>query len=75
MMDHYVDETDEGLCDATNRTFRRLVAGLGPTVAERYGHRPELVASELENQMQAALERKDWAAAQQLAVSLGSLHT
>jgi hypothetical protein len=38
MMRHYVDVADEELRAASNRTYARLLRGLSPKVAERYGY-------------------------------------
>jgi hypothetical protein len=38
MVRHYVDDNDEALRVRSNRTFYRLIGGLNPEVAKRYGY-------------------------------------
>lgn len=66
MLRHYVDETDEELRQASNRTYARLVAGLSPKVAERYGYNPDEEGASLEDQLAAAVRAKDWSLAKEL---------
>jgi hypothetical protein len=60
MMEHYVDETDEELRQASNRTFYRLIAGMAPEVSERYGYQEAREVIELEEQLGQAVAAKDW---------------
>lgn len=39
MMSHYVQESDDQMRHASNRTFHRILASLPSEVASRYGHR------------------------------------
>lgn len=66
MLRHYVDETDEELRQASNRTYGRLIAGLSPKVAERYGYRADEEGASLEDQLKAAVAAKAWPLARQL---------
>ena len=70
MMRHYVDETDEELRQASNRTFGRLIAALSPKVAERYGYRADEEGLSLEDQLAAAVRAKDWLLAKELLARL-----
>jgi hypothetical protein len=53
MVGHYVKETDEELRNSSNRTYQRMIAGLPPDVALRYGHTPAQGAS-LQDRLKAA---------------------
>lgn len=66
MLRHYVDETDEELRQASNRTYGRLLAALSPKVAERYGYRAEEEGATLEARLAAAVAAKDWTLAKAL---------
>jgi hypothetical protein len=66
MMRHYVDEADEELRAASNRTYARLLAGISPKVAERYGYMAEEEGASLEDRLNAAVAAKDWKRAQEL---------
>jgi hypothetical protein len=44
----------------SNRTYRRIQASLSSEVAVRYGHVQD-ARSEIENQLRAAVDAKDWA--------------
>jgi hypothetical protein len=70
MMRHYVDEADEELRAASNRTYARLLAGLSPKVAERYGYVAAEEGASLEDQLKAAVAAKDWKRAQELLEEL-----
>jgi integrase len=72
MLRHYVDETDEELRQASNRTYGRLVAGLSPKVSERYGYRAEEEGASLEDRLKAAVAAKDWPLAKELLDRLSS---
>ncbi len=76
MMRHYVKETDPERRGASNRTFFRIAASLPPETARRYGH---LIAvrsrEEMEQDIQEAIQAKDWERAAQLSAELaGRLH-
>ena len=66
MMRHYVDEDDEELRAASNRTYARLLRGISPKVAERYGFRADEEGVSLEDQLAAAVRAKDWTLADAL---------
>ncbi len=70
MMRHYVDETDEELRQASNRTYARLLAGISPMVAERYGYSADEEGVSLQDQLTAAVAAKDWKRAQELLEKL-----
>ena len=70
MMRHYVDETDEELRQASNRTYFRLVAAISPQVAQRYGFRADEEGVSLEDQLAAAVKAKDWLLAKELLARL-----
>jgi len=70
MMDHYVDETDEELRQASNRMYYRLLAGLPPDVSKAYGYVQEHEPRDLETQLRAAVAAKDWPLAERLASEL-----
>lgn len=70
MMRHYVNEEDEELCAASNRTYRRLVAAVSPKVAERYGYVADEEGMSLEDRLAAAVAAKDWELAKKLLVEL-----
>lgn len=59
MMTSYVRERDGELRHASNRTFARILAGMPPLLAARYGHASPDPA-ELEERLQAAIAAKDW---------------
>jgi integrase len=66
MLTHYV----RVLREKSNRTFSRILAGLSPEVARRYGYADE--PSSLQEQLQQAVEAKDWEAAARLSAQLAS---
>lgn len=70
MMEHYVDETDEELRQASNRTFYRLIAGMAPEVAERHGYQEAREVIELEEQLGRAVAAKDWQRANKITKRL-----
>ncbi len=74
MMQHYIDETEEELRQASNRAYRRILAGLRPAVAERYGYRADSSAAELEEHMRGAVNTGDWELAKRLAERLSRQH-
>jgi hypothetical protein len=69
MMTSYVRETDEELRQASNRTFRRILASLPSEVAFRYGY-VEKAATKLEEQLQAAVDAKNWQLVAQLSARI-----
>lgn len=69
LMRHYVDETEEELWQASNRHYHRILAGLTPELARRYGYE-EAVAGGQEQELRAAVEAKDWAKAKQIVERL-----
>jgi integrase len=69
MMRHYVDETEEELWQASNRHYHRILAGLTPELARRYGDE-EAVAGSPEQELRGAVEAKDWAKAKQIVERL-----
>ena len=60
MLRHHVDETDDEIRQASNRTYARLLAGLNPKVAERYRYRAEEEGASLEDRLAAAVNAKAW---------------
>ena len=72
MMRHYVDETDEELRQASNRTYRRLIAGLSLEVANRYGFNGDEEGFDLEERLKAAVAAKDWKQAGKILKELSS---
>ena len=60
LMTNYVKETDEEMRQRSNRTYRRIQASLSPEVASRYGHVQD-ARSEMESQLRAAIDKKNWA--------------
>ena len=72
MMRHYVDENDEELRHASNRTYGRLIAGLPPKVAERYGYMAQDEGVGLEDRLMAAVTSKDWILAQKILDQLSA---
>jgi integrase len=60
LMTNYVKETDEEMRQRSNRTFRRIQASLSPEIASRYGHIQD-ARSEMESQLRAATDNKNWA--------------
>jgi hypothetical protein len=60
LMTNYVKETDEEMRQRSNRTYRRIQASLSSEVAVRYGHVQD-ARSEMESQLRAAVDVKDWA--------------
>lgn len=70
MIRHYVDETDDVLRLRSNRTFYRLVAGLSPEVACRYGYEPDSDALGMEVRLYAAASIRDWKTVQDIAQQL-----
>ncbi len=66
LLRHYVDETDDEFRQASNRTYARLLAGLNPKVAERYGYRAEEEGASLEDRLAAAVNAKDSPLAKEL---------
>ena len=70
MMGHYVTERDEELRQASNRTYRRILASLPPEVARRYGYVPENGATALKLRLREATESQDWQLVAKLAQEL-----
>ena len=60
MMTNYVKESDEEMRQRSNRTYRRIQASLSSEVAASYGHIQD-ARSEMESQLRAAIDAKDWA--------------
>jgi integrase len=58
MMTNYVKETDVQMRQRSNRMFRRILAGLEPAVARRYGYDQEKVT--LRDQIRQAAAAEDW---------------
>ena len=65
---HYVKETDDLLRKRSNRTYHRILAGLSPEVARRYGHLEGTLI--LERRVQEALAAKNWTLAAVLTSQL-----
>jgi len=70
MLKHYVTEREEQLRQASNRTYRRIVAALPPEVARRYGYVPENGKGHLDVALQAAMQAQDWPLVAQRAADL-----
>ena len=70
MMGHYVDEDDEQLRQASNRTFVRILASLSLEVAARYGHDVNTDRSLLVAKLRQATEAQDWELVRRLAIQL-----
>ncbi len=70
MMKHYITERDEELRQASNRTYRRILASLPPEVAFRYGYVAENGSAQLEAKLKAATEAGDWTLVAELAAEL-----
>ncbi len=68
MLDHYADETDEELRQASSRTYYRLLAGFPPEIAKRYicGDEKERT-DDLESRLRTAVAAKDGKLAQPIA--------
>jgi hypothetical protein len=60
LMTNYLKETDEEMRQRSNRTYRRIQASLSSEVAARYGYVQD-ARSEMESQLRAAIDAKDWA--------------
>ena len=69
LMTNYAKETDVEARQRSNRTFRRILASLPPEVAIRYGFVHD-ARSEMENQLRAAIDAKDWGRATELVAKL-----
>lgn len=69
MMTNYVKETDGELRAKSNRTYERILASLPAEVACRYGY-VQQNPSQLEQQLQAAVEEKNWTLAAKLSATL-----
>jgi integrase len=70
MVRNYVDDSDDVMRLRSNRTFYRLVAGLTPEVAQRYGYQPDSDALGVEVRLYAAASVRDWQAVEDLARQL-----
>lgn len=66
MVRHYIDETDEELRQASNRTYHRLIAGLSTEVARRYGYEADSDAMGMQTRLQAAVNAQDWKTASEI---------
>jgi hypothetical protein len=64
--------TDEELRQGSNRTHYRLLAGLSPEVARRYGYDVGSEPSELQIQQQIAVNAQDWKTAGDIAQQLAA---
>ena len=69
LMTNYVKETDEEMRQRSNRTYRRILASLSPEVAVQYGHIQD-ARSEMESHLRAAIDKKNWAQAIEIAQQL-----
>jgi hypothetical protein len=69
LMTNYAKETDVEAHQRSNRTYRRILASLPPEVAIRYGYVHD-AQSEMENQLRAAIDAKDWGRASELTAKL-----
>jgi hypothetical protein len=71
MMTHYVEETDPEMREASNRTYRRILASLPAEVARRYGHaEEERPPATEEQQLQQAVAARDWQRVAELSALL-----
>ena len=70
LMTNYAKQTDVEARQRSNRTYRRILASLSPEVAVRYGYVQD-ARSEMENQLRAAIDAKDWVRAAELVAKLG----
>ncbi len=69
LMTNYVKETDEEARHRSNRTYRRILASLSPEIAAQYGHVQD-ARSEMESQLRAAMDAKDWPTVTELSKRL-----
>jgi integrase len=69
LMTNYAKQTDVEARQRSNRTYQRILASLSPEVAVRYGYVQD-PRSEMENQLRAAIDAKDWVRASELAAKL-----
>ena len=67
MMRHYVNEHDEELCHASNRSYVRILRSLPLDIATRYGYQPVNGTADLEARLEAATKAKDWSLVADLA--------
>lgn len=72
MMGHYVNDRDEELRQASNRTYTRILLSLSVEVATRYGYKPDDEAVDLEKRLEIATGIKDWKTVEKLASELAS---
>jgi hypothetical protein len=73
MMRHYVKETDPERRGASNRTYHRIAASLSPDTARRYGYLTAVRSrTELESDLQEAVQAKHWERAAQLCAELAA---
>jgi hypothetical protein len=70
MVRHYVDDNDEALRARSNRSFYRLISGLSPEVAKRYGYGADSDDLGMEVRLQAAITTRDWQAVRDIAQQL-----
>ena len=70
MVRHYVDDNDEALRGRSNRTFYRLIGGLNPEVARRYGYTVDSDELGMTVRLQAAISTRDWQAVVETAQQL-----
>ena len=63
-------EREEELRQASNRTFRRILASLPTENATRYGHVADIEEIQLKKLLVAATEAQDWARVEELAAEL-----
>jgi hypothetical protein len=69
LLKHYVEESDPELREASNRTYKRILASLPPEVARRYGL-ADPPAESLEDRLQQAIAAKDWKLVGELSAEL-----
>ena len=69
MMTSYVEERDEELRQASNRTFHRLLASIAPEIAHRYGHQVA-EANGLERRLKSAVQQNNWSLVAEISTEL-----
>ena len=71
LMTNYVQETDEEMRRASNRTFNRILSSLGPVIATRYGQPIRKKSrEELEAELIGLTAEKNWAEVARIAAEL-----
>jgi hypothetical protein len=71
LLTNYLQQSDKGLREGSNRNYHRIAASLPPAVASRYGH-AEASLAQLEEELAGAVAAKDWVLVAQVSADIAN---